>query len=184
MNKLSILAPTVLIALLAGCYIEKSSSPDEGDDYFAPPDDVRTLSIDSDATLTDVVPGAESGVYVEYSAGGLWFVSMTCGDLETYGPCTWDIVTTVLDGSFVGAEPYDLEAAEDELGADDLGAWVYTYTTTDTDGFYIQTTPGATLKVDVLLDELSAPEYLFWVGGGGVHQGAPSNPVELVPTEP
>ena len=37
---------------------------------------------------------------------------------------------------------------------------------------------------DVLLDNACGNRYLFWVGDGALHSGAPSNPIELLPSAP
>jgi hypothetical protein len=52
----------------------------------------------------------------------------------------------------------------------------------DFDGFSFQTDPGAAVQIDALLDDAPGNRYLFWVGDGALHSGAPSNPIDLVPS--
>jgi hypothetical protein len=52
----------------------------------------------------------------------------------------------------------------------------------DLDGFSFQTEPGAPIELDVLLDNGPGNRYLFWVGDGALHSGAPSNPIDLIPS--
>ena len=37
-------------------------------------------------------------------------------------------------------------------------------------------------RFDALLDGYCANPYMYWAGGGAVHTGSPSNPLDLVPT--
>jgi hypothetical protein len=57
-------------------------------------------------------------------------------------------------------------------------------TSYDFDGFFVNATPGATLRIDVFLDGAPAPRFIYWVGDGGLHSGAPENPIDLIPSEP
>ena len=159
----------------------------EDDDYYentpdAPSATVEQATIDADQLL-DVEPGAGAGAFVEYETGGTYHVTTSC-DVASGADCAWDIVVTPLRGAPIkNVSPFDLEN-DDTLG---FGATnqlrLVAYTGDDFDGFSFQTEPGAALEVDVLLDEGAANRYLFWVGDGALHSGAPSNPVDLVPSE-
>ncbi|MBN2196680.1 MAG: hypothetical protein JW751_27960 [Polyangiaceae bacterium] len=184
MTAIRFLSALAILCSIPACYVEHESTiyvPAHPADEWEP--EVPQYSIDSDATLGDIHPGVETGLYVEYASGGLWRLYATCGDVSTYGSCHWQVATIVNGGSFGGTEPDDLDA-DDQLFSDEIGAWLDAYTAGDIDGMFVQTTPGASLEIDAILDDDSAWEYVFWVSEGEAVYGAPTNPIELVPTEP
>ena len=157
-----------------GYYDNPSQSP-------GPSATVEEASIDADASL-DIEPGGGAGVFVEYEAGGLYHVTTSC-DAAASGACYWDVVVTTLDRATVqSVSPVDLES-DDSLS---FGAGnqvrIVAYTDQDFDGFTLQTDPGAAIQLDALLDNAPANRFMFWVGDGALHSGAPSNPVNLVPS--
>lgn len=147
----------------------------------APSNEVEEATIDADQLL-DVSPGEGAGAFFEYESGGTFHVTTSC-DLDSGSECAWDIVVVPLDGAPISTiAPFDLEN-------DDSVSFGYTnqlqllaYTGRDFDGVSFQTDPGAAIQVDALLDGGAANRYLFWVGDGALHSGAPSNPVNLVPS--
>jgi len=153
------------------------------DDFdFSCGDVVEEATIDT-GELLDVDAGVGAGAFVEYEAGGTYYITTSC-DADNGSDCLWDLVVQPLDGAIVSAAPADLEG--DDLltfGADEQLRLV-AYTGHDFDGFMVQTEPGAGLRVDVLLDNACGNRYLFWVGDGALHSGAPSNPIDLVPSAP
>jgi hypothetical protein len=159
-------------------YVERDPAEPVSDSVAVP-----RRSIDTDAILTEIYPGYDTGLYIEYESGGLWYLYTTCSDVAVYGDCHWDVITTVNGGDFIGTTGDDLESS-DLLTFDDFGPRYDVYTGEDFDGVFIQTTPGASLEVDVLLDDDYAWDEVFWVSDGVAVIGPPSNPFELVPTEP
>jgi len=139
--------------------------------------------IDVDAQI-DTRPGEGAGVFVEYAAGGHWVVRTTC-DIENGTPCAWDIIVTPEDGrSISNVQPENLEAT-DSVGTYPQFPRSYqliAQTSGDLDGFSFDTEPQSAVSVDVFLDEACALPYVFWVGEGAIHTGAPSNPIVLIPT--
>ena len=184
------LAPILVSALLlGGCYVESETvyiEPNDGpDSSYSCATGIpvsATATIDADAAM-ETNPGTETGLYVEYLSGGLWIVYTTCGDVDEYGECEWDIATSVPDCAFVGAEGYELDPGE-TFETDDLGAWATLYTDYGYDGLYVQTQPGASLQLEALLDGQYAESYIFWVEDGAVRSGAPMTPIEFVPDAP
>lgn len=143
-------------------------------------DVVEEASIDTDELL-DVDAGVGAGAFVEYEAGGTYHITTSC---DSGSDCLWDIMVQPLAGTIVSAAPLDLEGDDSlSFGADDQLRLV-AYTGRDFDGFMVQTEPGAPLRVDVLLDNACGNRYLFWVGDGALHSGAPSNPIDLSPSAP
>jgi len=165
----------------------------DGNGYYAPGNGSYTASppasqtieqatIDVDRTV-EFAPGAP-GVYIEYSAGGGYRITTSCRNTPS-NPCYWDILVTPLDGASVqGVAPEGLESDDSvTIGSDNQVRFVV-YTDSDPDGFTLQTDPGAAIEVDALLENSPANSYLFWVGDGALVEGAPSNPVDLVPSGP
>ena len=87
-------------------------------------------------------------------------------------------------GAILSASPADLEGDDSlSFGSGDQLRLV-AETGRDFDGFVVETEPGATLEIDALLDGGCGNRYLFWVGDGALHSGAPSNPMRLTPSAP
>ena len=58
---------------------------------------------------------------------------------------------------------------------------MFTETAYGVDGFTLYAEPGVVVRFEVYLDGCSANRYVYWVGEGAAHAGAPTNPIELVP---
>jgi hypothetical protein len=183
--RLSGRASIVLVSLFgAGCgpddreiaYYEPEPAP--------PPREVARATVDADGFVTTESPGERVAVMVEYERGGGWFVGVTCDTATSGYACDWDIIVRTLDG-----EPLfriletELERS-DYLLVDLAAARLVSYTTEDLDGFSFRVGEASGLTLDVFLDGRARPEFLEWVGDGALHQGAPTNPFELVPDEP
>ena len=94
----------------------------------------------------------------------------------------------ITDFEAVALEP------DDDLYAPDERAVRAAFTTeADTDGFELQTLPGATVRVSALLydpgvdyslDWSDDPRFITWFGHGALNLGAPTNPVDLRPDRP
>jgi hypothetical protein len=147
----------------------------------APSTRIEEATIDADQLL-DVEAGLGAGAYIEYESGGTYHVTTSC-DAETSGVCYWDIVVTALGDTTVGSvTPLDLEDEDSVTVGAGNQIRLVARTSTDFDGFSFETDPGTAIEVDVLLDNGAGNRYLFWVGDGALHSGAPSNPVDLVPS--
>jgi hypothetical protein len=155
-----------------------------GNGSYTPPasQTIEQATIDVDRAV-DFETGKGPGVYIEYDAGGSYRVDTSC-DGPPRSPCYWDILVTPLDGaSVLGVAPAALESDDSvAIGSGNQVRFV-AYTDDDSDGFTLQTDPGASIEVDALLENSAANAYLFWVGDGALHTGAPSNPVDLIPSD-
>jgi len=193
-----LLLPTgVLTALalggaLAGCVIVSDDDHDDdwddgsGSGSYEPPpaDDPVQVGIDTGRAV-DAEPGEGVGVFVEYAEGGVWRLWTSCDTTYSGATCEFDIQVTVDDGSellSVGAE--DLEDGDQAGAYDEFSGFLQTDTTDDADGVRFETTPGAVLRVDTFLDGQAQPRFVYWVGDDVVHAGAPTNPVDFVPSAP
>lgn len=173
------------VPLFAACGYGDHPRHHYDDGYYQDPGSSGTIeqaTIDTDQLL-DVEPAVGAGVFIEYESGGTYHVTTSC-DVRSGVDCFWDIVVTTLNGASVkGLAPLDLEPNDSvSLGATDQLRLV-AYTGDDFDGFSFETEPGAAIEVDALLDDGAANKFMFWVGDGAVHNGAPSNPLDLVPSE-
>ncbi len=151
---------------------------------------IATSTIEPGAYLEDIFPGEGTGLYIEYEElesddgywTGYWYVHVSCDTAISGYACTWDVLATPHRGyvTFV----------EDLLEYDDFIGWEYDYSVRmvadnayDLDGFVMETDPGVPVRFDILLDG-SGPEaqrYVYWVGAGALHGGAPTNPIDIVP---
>jgi hypothetical protein len=175
----------VAVPLFAACgYGDHSHGGGYYDGYQNPPTSsaaIEESTIDADSPL-DIEPGAGAGVFVEYESGGLYHVTTSCDDTGQ-GACFWDVIVTTLDGAGVSSvSPVDLESDDSLSLAVRSQVRLVAYTDQDFDGFTLQTDPGAAIELDAWLDDVPANRYMFWVGDGALNGGAPSNPVDLVPS--
>lgn len=146
---------------------------------------VYSVTVDTGETLV-AQPGQGYGVFVEYAAGGEWHVFTTCDADVTGYSCAWDLIASV-DGTETLAvtDQTDLEAPDKVLRIDPAAVRLVFQTDSDTDGVRLTGTPGEPLSLDLEWDgPFAASSTLSWFGGGAVHTGAPSDPVDLTPTAP
>lgn len=142
---------------------------------------IEEATIDVDQLL-DVEPGDGAGVFIEYETGGNYHVTTSC-DVAQNGECFWDIIVLPLDDASVSnVTPLDLESDDSLSFVSGNQLRLVTTTGKDFDGFSFQTEPGAAIRVDAFLDDAPANPYLFWVGDGALRSGAPSNPIDLIPS--
>jgi len=178
--------PGPLLFVACGYGDPEPSNRYEGEGYVTDGScgEAESTAIDTGEIL-EVEAGAGAGAFIEYEAGGTYRVTTTC-DTSTYGDdCRWDIVVTLLDGApLESMSPVGLEDQDTLLFGDDTSVRFVVHTDTDFDGFSLQTEPGAAIRFDALLDGGCANRYIFWVGDGALHSGAPSSVLELVPSEP
>jgi hypothetical protein len=159
----------------------------DGSGYVTGPEcggPVRQGAVDTDG-LIDVEPAEGVGVFVEYNAGGRWHVFASCDTNVSRHDCLFDVVVHSTGPSGVIAASG--EGLEDDdnvslFGSD--GVQMVSYTDYDFDGFYVDTDPGSSLSIDVLLDDQCGARWVYWVDQQAVHEGAPSTPFELVPSTP
>jgi hypothetical protein len=175
----------VAVALLA-CGYDNEYETAPGGVGGGPSVDIQQASIDTGAALT-TEPGQGVGALIEYEAGGKWRFHLACDTSLSSERCHWDIVVEPLGGARirnVTGEQLELDNGEDDFAFDRSGAQLLAITSTDLDSLVVETDPGAGLRVDVLLDGDHGNEFVYWIGGGAMHRGAPTNPVDLTPTEP
>ncbi len=156
--------------------------------------EVAELTIDAGEGLV-LQPGEGVGVGVEYAGEGRWALTTVCDTNSSGEICLFDILVTS-DGSDEGID--DVEGTDLELGdraflVDPFALELDVATDSATDGVTFTTSPGATVRVSVLLYDpvvdsdfewSEDPRVISWVGRGAIHRGAPTNPVDLTPDRP
>jgi hypothetical protein len=150
---------------------------DHHDGVPDPDPEIIAVGIDEGASL-EADPGAGVGVFVEYQGGGDYRIWTTCDSEVTGYSCAFDLFLTA--DSLRVSDTEDLEGFDE---ASDLGDEVDVSldTDVDTDGVVVTTLDGAPLRLEVWLDGAPDAEFVYWVQGGVIRQGAPSNPVDFVP---
>jgi hypothetical protein len=171
---------------LAAC-VEPDANP-YLEDGVQPITGVVDLVIDS-AGQVELQPGAGIGVAVEYAEGGSWSVTTTCDTTLSAAVCNYDLLVSTDAEPITAFEGQSLEAGDELFAPDPSAVQAQLETGEDTDGFGFTTSPGATVRVSALLydpgfDWSDDPRFISWVGDGGVHRGAPTNPVDLTPDRP
>lgn len=150
-----------------------------------PSPEILQVSIDPDTVFNDVVPGEGVGLFLEYGTGGKWRLWTACDTNYSNVACAFDATVSVDSASeILSVEGEDLEGFDDARMIDAGAAAFMSDTGSDTDGMLFETTPGATVRLDMALDGKSEPRFVFWFGDGVLHKGAPSNPVDFLPTAP
>jgi hypothetical protein len=174
-----------------GC-VEPHSGSGPVPDHVRPP--VADVVIDAGGAV-ELDPGAGVGVAVAYVGAGRWQLTTACDTAQTNEVCEFDVLVSSDASGQELSDPEGVELeAEDELFAPDPFALeLLLVTEDDLDGMMFSASPGATVRVSVLLyaplrdspsDWTDDPRLLSWVGHGAVNWGAPSNPIDLTPDQP
>lgn len=183
-----VLACIVGMTALTGCIIvddDYDNTPPPPDPGTNPITEPMLMGIDTDFAL-DSKPGDGVGIFVEYYAGGHYRIWTTCDTNTSGAMCPFDIFTSVDTASTITAvgeenlEGFDSISLSQGNGTVDL----HFETDSDYDAIGIDVTPGAILRVEAYLDGLSEPRFVYWFGDGVLHQGAPTNPIDLIPSKP
>lgn len=161
----------------------------EAGEAVRPP--IAELVIDGGAELV-LEPGEGVAVGVEYAGEGRWSVTTSCDTPLTGLSCTYDLIVSTDELSPITDYGSETLGADDRLLAPDRFALEASFDTNDElDAFGFTTSPGATVRVSALLYDPEGswswsedPRIISWVGNGGVHRGAPTNPVDLTPDAP
>jgi len=144
---------------------------------------VVVATVDTGQTL-ETAPGEGIGVFIEYAEGGQWPVFTACDSNISGMGCAHNVAVFVPATSWFGGIRYEgLEGADTVYEYSD-GLELATETTSDLDGVYFDTDPGTTVRFETWLDGAKEAGFVYWVGGGAIHGGAPSNPIDLRPSAP
>ena len=187
-NKLASIFSTLTAAAvsslaLAGCVFTGTV---DGDIYVDDPIPVATVAevaIDSGATMT-ADPGYGVGVFVQYDAGGYWTVFTTCDTEISGSACNFDILVSPVSRTYIdNVQGFDLGLDDSFTLGTDGSINLVTDTAFGMNGFTFDADPGAVIELDVLLDGVSQPRFVYVVSRGALLQGVPTNPVDFVPSD-
>lgn len=177
------------IVALTGCIIVDGGSTttiDNGNTTPPPPPaEPMLMTIDTDMAL-DAKGGDGVGIFVEYSSGGRYRIWTTCDTISSNQTCPFDIYVSVDTQSVVSSiTEENLEGTDSVFSQQGQGAVdLHFDTNSDYDAVVLDVTPGAILRVEAYVDGIGQPRFIYWVGDGFLHQGAPTNPVDLQPSKP
>jgi hypothetical protein len=179
----SLLATLTAAASLTGCFVGIDPGPDAV--IVTDPTPVVTaipdVLVDSGAQMS-ATPGNGVGLFVQYQGDGRWDLFTTCDTATSGAACNFDVVISAAPGDyFSGVMGTDLSAASDVSMQDDATLRLVTTTDFGTDGVSFDAAAGSTIEVDVLLDGVPQPAFIFAVSGGVVLNGMPSNVVDFTP---
>lgn len=136
------------------------------------------IAIDTGRTL-HATPGGGAGLFITYATGGHWKLEWTCDTSVNRGStCPFEIA--VGTNGITGAPVATPSAAL--VDADSTSLRIKTTTTTTLDSVTFQTEPGAAIALSMRLRGQPYPNLEFFVSNGALST-APTDPIELVPTE-
>jgi hypothetical protein len=172
-----------LASLGTGCFFVGDNSGGDGSGTPAPETTAQTVLIDTDATIT-ASPGDGVGVFVQYASGGHWTIFTTCDTHVSNASCGFDLYVNTTDpqAELSKAQGTDLAGRDGIEMLADGSIHLSTDTSTGSNGFTFDATPGAIVELNMALDGASQERFVYWVGNGILHTGAPSNPVDFQPT--
>jgi hypothetical protein len=145
--------------------------------------DVVRAAIDTGAKL-QTVAGDGVGAFIEYEQGGRWHVFTTCDTRLSGLPCYFNVIATLPEGASYGGLSEESLESEDGIYEYADGVELATVTREDVDGMYFDAPAGEVVRFEVYLDDGLDARFIYWVGGGAVHNGAPTNPIDLLPSAP
>jgi hypothetical protein len=179
----SLLATLAAAASLTGCFVGIDPGPDAV--VVTDPTPVVTaipnVLIDAGAQMS-ADPGNGVGLFVQYQGDGRWDLFTTCDTAFSGTACNFDVVVSAEAGDyFTSVMGTDLDAASDVSMENDGTLRLVSSTSYGTDGVSFDATPGSTIELDVLLDGVPQPAFIFAVSGGVVMNGMPSNVVDFTP---
>jgi hypothetical protein len=177
----SLFATLAAAASLTGCVVGVDPGPGVVVTDPTPVATIPNVVVDAGAQMS-ADPGRGVGLFVQYQGDGRWDLFTTCDTATSGAACNFDVVVTADAGDyFTGVTGTDLSAASDVSMQDDATIRLVTSTDFGTDGVSFDATPGATINVDVLLDGVPQPAFIFAVSNGVVLNGMPSNVVDFTP---
>ena len=187
---------SVLVALGCACAAATScGGDDDGAAVVQPPEAMATapaqVSIDTGATVK-VSPGQGVGVFVEYASGGQWSITTSCDTLESNYACGFDLFISGVSPSTVLSDVQGTSLSDaDQLDVGRDGTvHLTTRTSTNLDGLTFSAPPGAVIRLEMYLDGamvdangVPQARFVYWIGDGVLHTGAPTDPIDFSPTK-
>lgn len=179
---LSTLSAAAMFALGAsGCLVSGSASLDI-DPVYIEPAVIEQVVVDTGASMA-VEPGAGVGLFVQYDEGGHWTIFTTCDTDYSGAACDFDILLSATDArtSLDNVEGFDLDADDSFTLGTDGSINLMTRTSFGMNGMMFDATPGAEIEIDLLVDGMAQPQYVYAVSSGRLIDGVSTNPVDFLP---
>jgi hypothetical protein len=178
----------------SGCFVQQGQPTDGAIPLGGTLDsNPMTVGIDSGAKMTSP-PGQGAGLFVEYTDGGHWHVFTTCDTSISQTECTFDAFLSVNRAGTVSRTDTTgsgiVNVRQQFTPGDPVtfveyqsAGTVHLHAVSDFDapGITFDTADGATLSLVMYLDGQPQPAYVYWVGDGLRHAGAPTDPVDFQP---
>jgi hypothetical protein len=182
-NKIaSLLSTLTLGATLAfagtGCVIDASA----GTTVVTEPA-IDDVTVDTGATMA-TSPGEGVGLFIEYAGDGHWDVYTTCDTDISGAACSFDVIITPDSRTVSNIEGYDLYASDSVSLLSDGSIQLVADTDYGMNGVSFDADPGATIQVDMLLDGVEQPRFVYAVSDGALVSGVRTNPAAFTPATP
>lgn len=166
---------------LSACWYDSTTSTRTNNNTPATPTPSSPpprVSIDTGRTL-HASPGQGVGLFITYTSGGNWKLEWTCDtNVSRSHACRFEIAVGTHGVTEIASTPASAVVQRD---AESLRISTVTTTTLDTATF--KTEPGGAIAVAMRMDGQPFPRLMFFVSDGQLST-APSDPIELVPSEP
>ncbi len=179
--------PLLALALaLAACTVDPDPGPRtvHEEPYTRPSATVSEVEIVQAAPLVSP-EGEGAGVFVELRGDGDWAVTTACDTKVTYLTCTWDVLIEARGATIDSAKAPPGREGGAVITLASGKAELHAASTSTNDGVLFHVTdPAAAVRVEAWLDGRADPRVFYWTGPDVIHEGAPSNPVDFVPTAP
>jgi hypothetical protein len=142
---------------------------------------IAEVTIDPGVSMSSA-PGQGVGLFVQYDEGGHWRLFTTCDTEISGSSCNFDVLVSAdPDVLISNVEGRDL-GASDAIALNGDGSFNFsTETSFGTNGLTFDADPGATIEIDMLLDGVAQPRFVYAVSDGVALEGVPSNPVDFTP---
>jgi hypothetical protein len=184
-----LVAAGALGAAASGCD-GRDHDRDHDGDLAPPPDETITASPDRGPidTGTTIKPQAGNGVgvFVEYAAGGHWTVTTACDTSTSQDSCGFDLFVAGADATTQLTDPsgLSLQGPDTVDILADGSIHLFADTSTGLDGFAFDAPAGAAIELEAYLDGVPQPRFVYWIGKGVLHTGAPTDPFVFEPSAP
>ncbi len=179
-SRLSSLTLGAALAITStGCVIDAST----GGTVVVTDPPIAEVVVDPGATMA-TSPGEGVGVFIEYAGAGHWDVYTTCDTYLSGAACGFDVVITPLSRVVGDVTGYDLSPSDSVALRSDGSIQLVADTDYGMNGVGFDADPGATIQVDVLLDGIEQPRFVYAVSDGALVQGVPTNPAAFTPASP
>lgn len=175
---------SLLAAATPGCFVDNHPGDTSfGDPACATP---HALPVDTGASVVHEA-GVDPGYYVEYDGSGAWHLEWTCDTKLSAEGCEFSgTINAPTPAEGVNATCYHCEP-DDFLQTSARGSTTDidfdTITSTGIDGVDFTTPPGATITVDLQINQIDQDDLVFVPSDGATTTPA-CMPLDLIPTAP